>query len=63
MGKEIEEGMETIKMSDPNLMRVLEVAIRAGKWVLLENVGKELDPALEPILLQQFIKSGSSISI
>jgi len=51
MGKEIEEGMETIKMSDPNLMRVLEVAIRAGKWVLLENVGKELDPALEPILL------------
>jgi dynein heavy chain len=37
----------------------LELAIQFGKWVLLENVGEELDPALEPILLQQKIKSGS----
>lgn len=35
------------------------MAIQFGKWVLLENVGEELDPALEPILLQQKIKSGS----
>ena len=50
MGKEIEEGMEVIKISDSNLMRVLEVAIRTGKWVLLEKVPIDLDPALEPIL-------------
>ena len=50
MGKEIEEGMEVVKMSDSNLMRVLEVAIRTGKWVLIEKVPKDLDPALEPIL-------------
>jgi len=50
MGKEIEEGMEVIKMSDSNLMRMLEISIRTGKWVLLEKVPKELDPALEPIL-------------
>jgi dynein heavy chain, axonemal len=30
----------------------LELAIQFGKWVLLENIGEELDPALEPILLQ-----------
>ena len=39
-------------MSDNNLMRVLENAIQNGKFVLVENVGKELDPSLDPILLQ-----------
>ena len=38
-------------MSDPNLMRTLEIAIQNGKYVLVENVGKELDPSLDPILL------------
>lgn len=27
---------------------------------MLENVGEELDPAFEPILLQQKVKSGTS---
>jgi dynein heavy chain len=31
--------------------------------VLLENVGEVLDPALEPILLQQKIKQGSGFVI
>lgn len=44
-------------------MRGLELAIQFGKWVLLENVGESLDPALEPILLQQKIKQGSSYVI
>lgn len=64
LGKEEhEEGIDVIKMSDQNLMRTLEIAIQHGKWVLVENVGKELDPSLEPILLQQVVKSGSSLSI
>lgn len=33
-------------------MRTLEIAIQFGKQVLLENVGKDLDPSLEPILTQ-----------
>jgi len=40
-----------LKLSEPNLIRSLELAIQFGKWVLLENIGEELDPALEPILL------------
>ena len=31
--------------------------------VLLENVGEELDPILEPILLKQTFKQGGSICI
>ena len=46
-------------MSDGQLLRNLEVCIQFGKWVLIENVGEELDPALEPILLKQVDKSGS----
>ena len=45
------EGIDVIKISEPNLMRTLELAIPFGKWVLLENVGVNLDPSLEPILL------------
>ena len=43
-------GMETYKMSDPSLMKMLELGVQFGKWFLVENVGEELDPALDPIL-------------
>jgi dynein heavy chain len=44
-------------------MKTLELAIQNGKWFLLENIGKELDQALEPILLQQVVKTSGSLSI
>lgn len=53
------EQLDVFKLSEGNLLRNLEMAITFGKWVLLENIGEELDPALEPILLQQKIKQGS----
>jgi len=51
-------GLDVFKMSDGNLLRSLELGIQHGKWVLIENVGEELDPALEPILLKQVDRSG-----
>ena len=39
-------------------MRTLENAVQFGQPVLLENVGEELDPALEPLLLKQIFKNG-----
>jgi dynein heavy chain, axonemal len=57
--EESKSGIDMSKMSDPNLLRNLELAIQFGKWFLIENVGEELDPALEPILLKQVDKSGS----
>jgi len=52
-------GIESLKASDPRLMKFLERAIAAGKWFLIENIGEELDPSLEPILLKQVDKSGN----
>ena len=31
--------------------------------MLVENVGKDIDPSLDPVLLQQIVKMGSSYSI
>lgn len=48
--------LSIIKLSDANYVRTLENCIQFGKPVLLENVGEELDPVLEPILLKQTFK-------
>lgn len=44
-------------------MKTLELAIQNGKWFLLENIGTNLDQALEPILMQQVVKTSGSLSI
>uniref|UniRef100_A0A8C3GQP8 Dynein axonemal heavy chain 1 n=1 Tax=Cairina moschata TaxID=8855 RepID=A0A8C3GQP8_CAIMO len=44
------------KLSDRDFLCSLEKAITFGKPFLLENVGEELDPALEPVLLKQTYK-------
>jgi dynein heavy chain len=52
MGKDNEDGFTSIKPSDPKLVKELEMSITYSKWVLLENVGIEIDPVLEPLLLK-----------
>uniref|UniRef100_A0A8C6VBS7 Dynein axonemal heavy chain 1 n=1 Tax=Naja naja TaxID=35670 RepID=A0A8C6VBS7_NAJNA len=58
---EKDSGLDTCKLSDRDFLRSLENAIRFGKPFLLENVGEELDPALEPVLLKQTYKQQGSI--
>mmetsp|Transcript_20042 Transcript_20042/g.27069 ORF Transcript_20042/g.27069 Transcript_20042/m.27069 type:complete len:688 (-) Transcript_20042:1925-3988(-) len=53
-------NLDVFKPSEGNLIRNLDLAIQFGKWVLLENIGESLDPALEPILLQQKVKQGQN---
>ena len=38
--------------------RKLELAIQTGAACLLEDVGEELDPSLEPLLLRQVVRKG-----
>jgi dynein heavy chain len=49
-----------MKLSDGDFVRRLENCIQFGYPVLLENVGEELDPTLEPLLLKAIFKSGGS---
>ncbi|XP_043929631.1 dynein axonemal heavy chain 7 [Protopterus annectens] len=55
--------LHIIKLSDADFVRTLENCIQFGTPVLLENVGEELDPILEPLLLKQTFKQGGSICI
>ena len=48
--------LNVLKLSDPNYLRTLENAITFGTPVLLENVGEELDPVLEPVLQKLIFK-------
>ncbi|XP_054535146.1 dynein axonemal heavy chain 7 isoform X6 [Pan troglodytes] len=56
-------SLYVIKLSEPDYVRTLENCIQFGTPVLLENVGEELDPILEPLLLKQTFKQGGSTCI
>ncbi|XP_067372006.1 dynein axonemal heavy chain 7 isoform X2 [Channa argus] len=56
-------NLHIIKLSDPDFVRTLENCIQFGTPVLLENVGEELDPILEPLLLRQTFKQGGTMCI
>jgi len=47
---ERDERLNVIKLTDSAYLRTLENAIQFGTPVLLENIGEELDPVLEPVL-------------
>jgi len=51
--KERAQNLVTLQYNS-DYSRALEAAIRTGAPCMLENVGEELDPTLEPLLLKQF---------
>jgi dynein heavy chain, axonemal len=56
--------LQIIKLSGGGeYMRTLENALQFGTPVLLENVGEELDVALEPLLLKQTFKQGGVLCL
>jgi len=57
---ERDNHLAVIKLTDADYTRHLENCISFGNPLLLENVGEELDPSLEPLLLKQVFKQGLS---
>ncbi|XP_055007109.1 dynein axonemal heavy chain 7-like [Boleophthalmus pectinirostris] len=55
---EKDNNLSVIKLTDADYMRTLENCIQFGTPLLLENVGEDLDPSLEPLLLKQTFKQG-----
>jgi dynein heavy chain len=54
---EASKNLRRIKLSG-DFLRTLENCIQFGTPVLLEDIGEELDPSLEPLLLKQVFKQG-----
>eukprot|EP00667_Euglena_gracilis_P000011 EG_transcript_11 len=57
------DNLDIVKPSNKDLIRRVEAGIRAGRAVLLENVGEEIDPSLDPLILQQKFMSGGQLMI
>ena len=51
-------GLKVVKLTNADYIRTLENCIQFGNPILIENVGEELDPSLEPLLLKQTFKQG-----
>ncbi|KAJ3125643.1 Dynein heavy chain 6, axonemal, partial [Physocladia obscura] len=54
-------NLKIVKLSDSKFLRSLENAVRTGQAVLMEDVGEQLDPAIEPLLLKQTIRQGGRL--
>lgn len=52
-----------IRFSQPDYTRVLENALQYGLPVLLENIGEELEPLLDCVLLKQIFKQSGSMCV
>ncbi|XP_063366022.1 dynein axonemal heavy chain 1-like [Cydia amplana] len=55
------DGIVVVKPNDRDLLRNFESALRFGKPILLENVGQELDPALDPVLKRQYFRQAGQL--
>ncbi|XP_018647924.1 putative dynein heavy chain [Schistosoma mansoni] len=60
---EKKNNLQIIKLTDSDFVRTLENCIQFGTPVLLENIGEELDPMLESLLLKQTFKQGGALCI
>ena len=60
---EEQNGLRLIKLTDGKYLQILEACVRNGNPLLLEDVGEEIDPALEPILMKQLFKQGGRLLI
>eukprot|EP00659_Diplonema_papillatum_P004074 gene4074-6331_t len=61
--KEKENQLKVLKLTQDKFMQQLEQNIRIGRPVLIENIGEELDAALDPVLLKQTFKTGGRVVI
>jgi len=60
---EAKNKMKVLKQSDSNFAKEIPMCVQFGTPVLVEAVQESLDPLLEPILLHQVSKSGTSLVI
>ncbi|KAK3247052.1 hypothetical protein CYMTET_43439 [Cymbomonas tetramitiformis] len=60
---ESKNGLRIVKLTDGNFLRTLENCIRVGYPVLIEDIGEQVDPSLEPVLLKQVFRQGNRLLI
>lgn len=61
--KEKEFDLQTTYLSHKYFRNYLEDCVSAGRPLLIEDVGEELDPVLDNLLEKNFIKIGTSMKV
>jgi len=54
------ELFKILKASDDKISNELEIAIKFGKWIIIENISEKLSPELDPILVPQVKHKGKT---
>lgn len=60
-GLEGPRGLRVVRAGDARALTILAGAVRTGSAVLIEDVGETIDPALQPLLVNEtFVQVGKS---
>jgi dynein heavy chain len=55
------DSLVVIRLGQRGAMDTLESSLTKGSTVLLESIGENLDPVLDPLLGRNLIKKGRSV--
>ena len=58
--KERDNDLQVTRLTNPKMVKILELAIESGKPVLMENLMNSIDAVIQPIYARAIIKRGKS---
>lgn len=57
------DKLEHIQQSDPHMVQAMENCIRMGKCLLIDGIGEDLNPTLDPVLQKMTFEHGDDVLI
>lgn len=58
--KTYDPQLKVTRLTNKNVVKVIEFAVEAGDPVLIENMGDSIDAVIQPVYAKQIIKKGKS---